>query len=41
MKELGSGEKEGKFYVHYVKSGNGYDDWVGLDRVVRGVQWHL
>ena len=37
VKELGSGEREGEFYVHYVNSGKGYDEWVGLDRVVRGV----
>ena len=31
----GSGERKGEFHMHYVCSRKGYDEWVGLDRVVR------
>ena len=37
VKGVRSGEREGEFHMHYVCSRKGYDEWVGLDRVVRGV----
>ena len=36
VEKLGSGEKEGEYFIHYPNSNRRFDEWVGLDRIVRG-----